>query len=189
MRAKSDAPARSQRDDRQLDASAGCALALLRSPVRSHVLLQWRQLCGSLPRRRWLLSWRCRLSSKVTACAEHKCGANEYRQQADHRHSVRPSTPRPSGARFGPMKEGYAAADAGQAAAMGRQSAEFRMRGRRGSHRGYRATRHEGRGHLIENPGTIRSTPKLVNQGRIPRSPPGRPFSRFRRTRTPGAAP
>jgi len=30
------------------------------------------------------------------------------------------------------MKEGYAAADAGQAAAMRRQSTEFRMRGRRG---------------------------------------------------------
>jgi hypothetical protein len=58
-----------------------------------------------------------------------------------------------------PMAEGYAAADAGQAAAVRRQSTEFRMRGRRGFHRGYRATRHEGRGHLIENPGTIRSTP------------------------------
>ena len=80
-------------------------------------------------------------------------------------------------ARFGPMKEGYAAADAGQAAAMRRQSTEFRMRGRRGSHRGYRATRHEGRGHLIENPGTIRSTPRLVNQGRIPGRRPAVPFS------------
>jgi hypothetical protein len=101
--------------------SIGCSLAFLCSAVRAHGRLQRRQLCGSLSWRRRLLSWgwlagrgrKRRFSSKFTACAEHEGRAHEYRQNADHRHSVRPSRRERLAIGDSDPGEGYLRSDSG----------------------------------------------------------------------------